>query len=222
MLLGLSRIGMCADSLRRLLRLRIITTARITSPRPTTPAVAPAINIMLGPEAGPDLWSPDWVCVLVDCAAVPVRVVVAKVVDGRDSCREVSEAMADGVEAGDEGLVDFGVSVGGVVEDGSREVVDGADEVEIVDDVGESAELEGAEVADVDADADVMDVGPATGAGSAAATEMSKGGLYSKVLVKSSIILKPYLSPGGKLPVPWTVFGMVHVKVPEFSTDALK
>lgn len=202
-------------------------TASTTSPRPTTPPTTPAINTMFGPEEDSDFLSSSASTsvssVEVDSAVVPVRVDVAKVVDGRDDCREASVVEAVGARMGDEGLVDFGVSAGAVVGDGSTEAVGGgAVDVEIADgDVDESVELDGAELDEEEEATDVTAVGPATGTGSAGAAEISKGGLYSKVLVKSSIIFRPYLSPGGKLLVPWTVPGMVHVKVPVFSTDAL-
>jgi len=50
--------------------------------------------------------------------------------------------------------------------------------------------------------------------------ERSNGGLYSKVLVASSMILKPYLSPFGIDPLSCSEFGMVHVKVPPLLMDA--
>ena len=50
--------------------------------------------------------------------------------------------------------------------------------------------------------------------------ERSNGGLYSKVLVESSMILKPYLSPCGIDPLSCNEFGMVHVKVPSLLMDA--
>lgn len=152
-------------------------------------------------------------------AVVEDRVVVAKVVVGADDTREVEAAAAVGAEVGG-GTAEFEVVVGAAaVEDSSVAVVDDEEigvEAEVVDD-GKLVEI-----ADELLMADVggTDVGPATGTGSAATTEISNGGLYSKVLVKSSIIFKPYLSPAGKLPLPWTVPGMVHVKVPVFSTEA--
>lgn len=154
-------------------------------------------------------------------AVVEDRVAVAKVVVGADDTREVEAAAVVGAEVGG-GTAEFEVVVGAAaVEDSSVAVVDDEEigvevEAEVVDD-GKLVEI-----ADELLMADVggTDVGPATGTGSAATTEISNGGLYSKVLVKSSIIFKPYLSPAGKLPLPWTVPGMVHVKVPVFSTEA--
>lgn len=118
--------------------------------------------------------------------------------------------------------MDFGVSAGAVVEGDSTEVGGGTAGVEIADDGADgSVEIAGAVALGEGEETDVTAVGPATGTGSAGAAETSKGGLYSKVPVESSIIFRPYLSPTGKLLVPWTVLGMVHVKVPVFSTDAL-
>lgn len=191
--------------------------ASAASPRPTTPAVTPAINTILGPEELDLRFRASWTsgfCVSVGCAA---RVVVAKVV-GRDI--EAPVLLAAGVEVGG---ISVEVSVEAVVEGGPASVVDGKEAgaedsvgVEDVDD-GKSVEIGGLDVDDAG-----VDVGPATGSGSEAATEISNGGLYSKVLVKSSIIFKPYLSPGGKLLVPAIVFGMFHVKVPVFEIEAFK
>lgn len=49
---------------------------------------------------------------------------------------------------------------------------------------------------------------------------MSKGGLYSKVPVRSSIILIPYLSPSGIFVESSNVLGTVHVYAPEFAAFA--
>lgn len=50
--------------------------------------------------------------------------------------------------------------------------------------------------------------------------ERSNGGLYSKLLVASSVILKPYLSPFGIAPLSCSELGMFHVKVPSLLMDA--
>lgn len=159
-------------------------TASTTSASPTTPPVTPAINTMFAPGEDFDVAAPSAsTCVLVDCAAVPVRVDVANVVDGRDACREVSAAEVIGARMGDGRLVDFGVPAGAEVESDSTEAVGGgAAGVEITDDADESAELDGAVALgeeEEEEDTDVTAVGPATGTGSAGATEISKGGLYS-------------------------------------------
>lgn len=58
-------------------------------------------------------------------------------------------------------------------------------------------------------------------AGAAAAgTVMSKGGLYSKVPVRSSIIWIPYLSPAGIFVESSNVLGTAHVYAPEFAAFA--
>lgn len=128
--------------------------------------------------------------------------------------------MLVGAEVGG-GTAGFEVVIGAAVEDGSVAVVDD-EEIGVEVEGGAVDDGKSVEIADELLMADVggTDVGPATGTGSAATTEISNGGLYSKVLVKSSIIFRPYLSPAGKLPLPWTVPGMVHVKVPVFSTEA--
>lgn len=185
------------------------------SPRPTIPAVTPAINTILGLEADLDsvVCSVLGFSVSVGCAA---RVEVEKVVV-KDVEAEVE--LAAGAEVSGRS-VELEVSVETVVEDGPASVVDGEEEAEVedsVEDVDDGKSVEIDELMDVG-----TDVGPATGTGSAAAAEISNGGLYSKVLVKSSIIFKPYLSPAGKLPLPATVFGMFHVKVPVFEIEAFK
>lgn len=69
---------------------------------------------------------------------------------------------------------------------------------------------------DVSTDVELAEVVEAAGAG----TAMSKGGLYSKVPVRSSIILRPYLSPAGIFAESSKVLGTVHVYVPEFAVFA--
>lgn len=56
--------------------------------------------------------------------------------------------------------------------------------------------------------------------GTAAGTAISKGGLYSKVPVRSSMILMPYLLPAGIFAESSNVPGTVHVYVPEFAVFA--
>lgn len=155
-------------------------------------------------------------------AAAEDRVAVEKVVVGADDTREVEAAVLVGAEVGG-GTAGFGVVIGAAVEEGSVAVVDD-EEIGVEVEGGAVDDGKSVEIADELLMADVggTDVGPATGTGSAATTEISNGGLYSKVLVKSSIIFRPYFSLAGKLPLPWTVAGMVHVKVPVFSTEAFK
>lgn len=196
--------------------------ASAASPRPTIPAVTPAINTILGPELDLASWVSGVSSVLDFSVSVGcvVRVVVAKVV-GKNV--EVSVVLAVGAEVSGR-LAELEVSANAVVEDGPASVVNGKEE-EVEDsveaeDVDDGESLETGELMGVDRGA--ADVGPATGAGSAAAAEISNGGLYSKVLVKSSIIFKPYLSPAGKLLLPTMVFGIFHVKVPVFEIEAFK
>lgn len=53
--------------------------------------------------------------------------------------------------------------------------------------------------------------------GAAAGTVISNGGLYSKVPVKSSIILSPYLSPAGIFDESSNVAGTLHSYEPELA-----
>lgn len=70
--------------------------------------------------------------------------------------------------------------------------------------------------AGVDPGVEVVEVAGTAVAG----TVMSKGGLYSKVPVRSSIILIPYLSPAGIFVESSNVLGTVHVYAPEFAAFA--
>lgn len=188
---------------------------RAASARPTTPPTTPAINPTLGPEEEVpvlDSWLSDWaVCVL---AGLLVRVDVVRVVCWSD-CVVVSVGVTVGAGAGDEIPVDSEVTAVVVNPVGATdgELVETADGKPVeLSDVDRDVDEE----VDADVDTDDTDAEPAAGA-----TVMSNGGLYSKVLVKSSRILKPYLSPAGKVLLPWRVLGMVHTKVPVFSIEAL-
>ena len=148
-----------------------------------------------------------------DCEGVGVALVVAA---ARVDCEEVLTEL---------GRTSLGRSV--LVGTGGSVVVVEAEESEVVDSwvvvlVGVAEmEEEGADVIEEVCDAvalrlpltvELLKVEPGI--------ERSNGGLYSKVLVASSMILKPYLSPFGIAPLSCSELGMFHVKVPSLLMDA--
>lgn len=72
------------------------------------------------------------------------------------------------------------------------------------------------DMVDVLTSVELIEVAEAAGTG----TVMSKGGLYSKVPVRSSIILMPYLLPAGIFAESSKVLGTAHVYAPEFAVFA--
>lgn len=76
----------------------------------------------------------------------------------------------------------------------------------------------GVDLVEVSTGVEVVEVVELTG--TAAGTTISKGGLYSKVPVRSSMILIPYLLPAGIFAESSNVPGTVHVYAPEFAVFA--
>jgi len=208
--------GALALALDRFFRhLTSTTIATISNARPPKAlADTPIISGMFGPGFGVRLSA------TFDCEGVGVAlVVVAAMVD----CGEVSTELGR-MSVGRSVLVDAG---GWVVEVGRSEVdvVDSwvvvllgvgvgvvemeeecEDETDVIEVVGDTVALR------VPLEVAPPKVEPGI--------ERSNGGLYSKVLVESSMILKPYLSPCGIAPLSCREFGMVHVKVPSLLMDA--
>lgn len=209
--------GALALALDRFFRhLTSTTIATISNARPPKAlADTPIINGMFGPGFGVRLSA------TFDCEGVGMAlVVVGAMVD----CGEVSTelgTMSVGrsvfVDAGGWVVVEVGISevdvvdswvvvlvgVGVGVAEMEEECEDEADFIEVVGDaVALRAPLEVAP--------------PKVEPG----IERSNGGLYSKVLVESSMILKPYLSPCGIVPLSCNEFGIVQVKVPSLLMDA--
>jgi len=208
--------GALALALDRLFRhLTNTTIATIRSARPPkAPADAPIIIVTFGPGFGERV-SADF-----DCEGVGMALVMVARVD----CGEVSTELGR-MSLGRSVLVGTGGSV--VVEAKESEVVDpwvavlvgvgvgvgvaemeeeGADETDVTEALGDAVALR------VPLALALLKVEPGI--------ERSNGGLYSKVLVASSTILKPYLSPFGIAPLSCSELGMVHVNVPSLLMDA--
>lgn len=210
--------GALALALDRFFRhLTSTTMATISNARPPKAlADTPIISGMFGPEFGVRLSA------AFDCEGVGVAlvVVVAAMVD----CGEVSTELGR-MSVGRSVLVDVGGWV--VVEVGESEVdvvdswvvvlvgvwvgvaemeEEAEDETDVIEVVGDAVPLR------VPLEVAPPKVEPGI--------ERSNGGLYSKVLVESSMILKPYLSPCGIVPLSCSEFGMFHVKVPSLLMDA--
>ena len=205
--------GALALALDRFFRhLTSTTIATISNARPPKAlADTPIISGMFGPGFGVRLSA------TFDCEGMGVALVV---VAARVDCGEVSTELGT-MSVGRSVLVDAG---GWVVVEVGRSEVDVVDSWVVVG-VG-VAEME----EECEDEADFIEV-----VGDAVALrvplevappkvepgiERSNGGLYSKVLVESSMILKPYLSPCGIDPLSCNEFGMVHVKVPSLLMDA--
>lgn len=208
--------GALALALDRFFRhLTSTTMATISNARPPKAlADTPTISGMFGPGFEVRLSA------AFDCEGVGVALVVVARVD----CGEVSTELGT-MSVGRSVLVDAGGWV--VVEVGESEVdvVDSWVVVLVGVEVGVAEMEEEAEdetdVIEVVGDAVTLRVPlevapPKVEPG----IERSNGGLYSKVLVESSMILKPYLSPCGIVPLSCSEFGMFHVKVPSLLMDA--
>lgn len=199
-------LALALDLLFRHLTSTTIATIRSARP-PKAPADTAIIIVTFGPAFGESVFG-DF-----DCEGVGVALVVAA---ARVDCEEVLTEL---------GRTSLGRSV--LVGTGGSVVVVEAEESEVVDSwvvvlVGVAEmEEEGADVIEEVCDAvalrlpltvELLKVEPGI--------ERSNGGLYSKVLVASSMILKPYLSPFGIAPLSCSELGMFHVKVPSLLMDA--
>lgn len=182
------------------------TIATIRSARPPkAPADTAIIIVTFGPGFG------ETVFATFDCEGVGVApVVVVARVDcevastelGRTSVLVGTGGSVVVVEAEESEVVDSWVVVlVGVAE--MEEEEEGAD---VIEEVGDAVALR------LPLAVELLKVEPGI--------ERSNGGLYSKVLVASSVILKPYLSPFGIAPLSCSELGMFHVKVPSLLMDA--
>lgn len=163
------------------LRLQTMIMAKIATAIPqTTPTAIPMIRVTLGPGLTSILeLSLLESLVPVDCDAVAVVVCVERVV-----CT---------------GTFSWNVSVAAGTSVGSEEAM-GVLSAVVVGSVEVVATWVGSGVAVLSGMADDWELEPGT-TKVESVTEMSNGGLYSKVFVKSSMTLKPYLSPWGMVPL---------------------